>query len=71
MGLKQDDNSGIDNDSFLVAFFKSMEDNVRRNNKFKRSALEEDDHEIDYDDEFEEDENDFRVKRAAAPGRNR
>ena len=76
MGLKQDDNSGIDNDSFLVAFFKSMEDNVRRNNKFKRSALEEDDHEIeDYDDEFDGDEdenvNDFRMKRAAAPGRNR
>merc|ERR1719412_2887590 len=71
VGLKQDENSEIDNESFLVAFFKSMEDNVRRNHKFKRSALE-DDHEIDeYDDEFEEDENDFRMKRAAAPGRNR
>ena len=69
--MKQDENSEIDNESFLVAFFKSMEDNVRRNHKFKRSALE-DDHEIDeYDDEFEEDENDFRMKRAAAPGRNR
>ena len=35
VGVKQDENSEIDNGSFLVAFFKSKEDPVRRNNKFK------------------------------------